>query len=417
MPMHHVRATTVPSLLLSLFFLTSCGDRAGVSGHRFTITQEDGIEVALTSGGPKFEGPLFRFEVERTLREDPAVPESMLFRPGTVHMDDEGFFYVLDRGDCRIVVYDPEGRYLRSFGGKGDGPGEFRGMDLLRLSGDELVIFDLNLQRTTRYRTNGTLLEVYRAPGSSRYSGRVEKRADGGFILFPMSNPGEEPEDPILSYSCDRIVVTDATGDTLCDLSTPWIQLDFKYQYGMGSGFHRMEFVGSPEFQYHPSRGIVMSTGVVPELTWYDLHGRVTARIRLDLPIEPVTAEEREQIRRMALEEYERTKERYPDHAKVMLERLQIPDVKAFWDRLLINDAGYYWLECPEPYQVQSDKGGPLFRVLSPEGEYLGLTRWPIGNGTFKDGCFMGMVADEMTGAVVPTIYRMVPLPAGFVYP
>jgi D-alanyl-D-alanine carboxypeptidase len=41
---------------------------------------------------------------------------------GDIHVDDEGYLYLLDRGTATITVLDAEGDPLRSFGGRGDGP-------------------------------------------------------------------------------------------------------------------------------------------------------------------------------------------------------------------------------------------------------------------------------------------------------
>ncbi len=400
-----------------LLLTVCCTGTSSSSRHSFRISEEDGVRIAVTRGGPRYQEPLFRFEVELTLQEDPDRPESMLFRPGTIQRGDDGCFYVLDGGDCRIVVFDTDGRYLRSFGRKGDGPGEFRSLNLLRFTGDVMTIFDFSLRRTTCIRTDGTLLDTYRAPGAGSPSGSVERLDDGGFVLFPMADYEDEPDDPVIDYSAERIVVTAAAGDTLCDLQTPFVPWGYEYRTGSSSGAHRMEFVGSPELFFVPGRGILMSTGVEPELSWFNTSGEVIERIVLDLEPEPVTAQEREQIRLRAQEDYERSREQRPDHAKAVLDALQIPEVKAFWEGVIVDDAGFYWLRVPELYSADQPWPGSLFLVLSPEGEYLGHTRRPIGYGTFRNGRFMGIVSDEETGAAVPTIYRIVPAVEGLKYP
>ena len=160
-----------------------------------------------------------------------------------------------------------------------------------------------------------------------------------------------------------------------------------------------------------------MSTGVEPELTWFNISGAITERIVLDLEPVPVTPEEQEQIRLDAHENYERSKEQMPDHARAVLNALQIPDQKAFWESAYLDDAGFYWLRLPERMTVGQPLGKPLLIVLSPEGEYLGQSRWPIAFPTFRNGLFMGPVVDEETGAVIPTIYRIRPVVPGLRYP
>lgn len=405
-------------VILILVFASSGGcSVASDSGSAFRIYDENGVAIAETTGGPRFEEPLFTYEVEIILKEDPERPESMLFRPGSIHMDDNGMFFVIDRGDGRVVVYDRQGEYVRSFGRKGDGPGEFQGMNMLRLAGNVMTIFDYTLQRTTRYGTDGTLLEVYRAPGSAARGGSFERLEDEGFVTWPSPDYTDEPEHPVISSGCERIVMTDASGDTLCDLITQWVPWGYSYQLERGGGTHRMEFVGYPQLLFFPGRGILESTGIEPVLTWFNIRGQVVEEIHLRLDPIPVTAEDRARVRQRAMDEYELRKEQSPDHAKAVLDVLRIPDEKAYWDNVFLDDAGFYWLHVPEEYEVKQEKGGALCRVLSPEGEYLGHSRWPLTFGTFKNGHFLGLVYDEETGEVVPTIYRIIPAVEGLVYP
>lgn len=52
------------------------------------------------------------------------VPGSFLF-PTYVALDPQGNVYVTDSLNCRVQKFDPEGKYLRSFGERGDAWGEF----------------------------------------------------------------------------------------------------------------------------------------------------------------------------------------------------------------------------------------------------------------------------------------------------
>ncbi len=62
-----------------------------------------------------------------------ARPEARLFSPANLALDREGNLYVSDLGAFRVQKYDPAGRYLRSFGTLGLGPGQLvrpKGIDL-----------------------------------------------------------------------------------------------------------------------------------------------------------------------------------------------------------------------------------------------------------------------------------------------
>jgi hypothetical protein len=71
--------------------------------------------------------------------------------PGSIVQRSDGVFALLDAQDQdRVKFFDEEGRYLRSFGRRGEGPGEFRITNLIALlPGDSVEIYDLGNRRFT----------------------------------------------------------------------------------------------------------------------------------------------------------------------------------------------------------------------------------------------------------------------------
>lgn len=51
--------------------------------------------------------------------------EYILYRPNDVALDLNGNIYILNYLDCRIQVYDKNGKYIKTIGRRGEGPGEF----------------------------------------------------------------------------------------------------------------------------------------------------------------------------------------------------------------------------------------------------------------------------------------------------
>ena len=179
-----------------------------------------------------------------------------------------------------------------------------------------------------------------------------------------------------------------------------------------------MAYSGSPEALYVPGQGILLCTGVTPDIDWYDLDGNPTRRLRLGLDPEPVTAEEREAIQQRMQESYEGDQDRSPPGMAVLRrDKLKFHDYKAFWNRVEVDDEGYLWLGIPEEPSDRAPQDGRLNRVISPAGEYLGDSRWPCRSGSVFRGMFLGQVEDEYTGEMVPTVFRIVPIVAGLDYP
>jgi len=74
-------------------------------------------------------------------------------------VDDAGVIYVLDSENFHIKVFDPSGKFLRTIGRKGQGPGEFEiplMMSLIKTRG-ELAVHQVT-RRMSFFKTDGTFL-------------------------------------------------------------------------------------------------------------------------------------------------------------------------------------------------------------------------------------------------------------------
>ena len=84
----------------------------------------------------------------------------------------------------------------------------------------------------------------------------------------------------------------------------------------------------------------------------------------------------------------------------------------------MIDDAGYIWLSVSEhqaDYEAAGSRG--LYRIISPEGEYLGDTRAPRASGQTGHGCRIARETDPDTGEITFVVYRVVSAVEGFTYP
>jgi hypothetical protein len=67
--------------------------------------------------------------------------------------------YVMEHGNLRVQVFDPEGRYVRTLGREGQGPGELQSPLFITVAGDSVVVIDERNVRMTRWSTvDGELL-------------------------------------------------------------------------------------------------------------------------------------------------------------------------------------------------------------------------------------------------------------------
>ena len=121
-------------------------------------TDSAGVEIVLSGSTDRVLEWQFRRLFELGGADD--GPESFYrVAPLLVGADSAGNLYVLDSPNARVVVFDAEGRFLRSMGSRGGGPGEFRSPATISVSSDgEVAVFDYAKGDLVRFAADGTVL-------------------------------------------------------------------------------------------------------------------------------------------------------------------------------------------------------------------------------------------------------------------
>jgi DNA-binding beta-propeller fold protein YncE len=111
------------------------------SAWKGTIEYEGGVKVIQNPQAPVYSE--FEFELEEDLRigseED---PDYMFYRIRGLAVDSDGNILVVDMSNFRVQIFDKEGKYVRTIGRSGQGPGEFErpsGIRINRSNGDIYV--------------------------------------------------------------------------------------------------------------------------------------------------------------------------------------------------------------------------------------------------------------------------------------
>ena len=108
-------------------------------------------------------------EPDLTLADEPLVRIGIVDGPleyifgnvtGAVRLED-GSIVVADEQSSNVRRYDANGRHLWTSGRSGEGPGEYRGLRLLRrCPGAPLTVFDWNLDRITQLDLDGNVVST-----------------------------------------------------------------------------------------------------------------------------------------------------------------------------------------------------------------------------------------------------------------
>jgi len=402
-------------VLLGAMIGCSKGDQ-DASSQSFRIFEENGVMVAETTGGPKYVDEIFTFEPITVLNQDPQNPESLIRSAQQLTMDTDGFFYVADPFDCRIAVYSPDGEYQRSIGRKGSGPGEYDILTVVCFDGEIFQIWDHNNHRLSRVHRDGTFLDSRRPPGDI-YTSRMVSIPDNRFLVWSNTVTNREN----FAYTSAIVYTVNAAGDTLARIQTEESLSGAFRTTTSTSGItgytqFNIPFTSYPDAQYVPGRGIMTTSGMTPEVHWYDLSGEHTATWRLDLAPRRVTTEIKFAYEeRLRQREQERARQSGRD-PRPITERVY-PEYASFWRSSFVDDAGYVWLWVVNLPGESEPGEWARFIVLNPEGCYLGTARLPDGRARLVGNHLLAVITDEESGEETLTIFSIHSSVEGLVYP
>ncbi len=414
-------------LIAACFTASACsGGSPDTDGHAFEIVGD----VAVTHGGPLYEGELFSYEPIMYMKEDLDRPESIMAMPYQFFSDDRSWFYVSDYNDGNIVVFNADGEYVRRIGRKGEGPGEFTRPTIQCVYGGIINVWDASVRRVTQYRVDGELVDTFQMPNVYSFSTDPEAPrispsglhivdADNHLVLLSSFRTPQGER-----YQAAGAMMLDAEGDTVWSFMSEEAQIGYPTMIRGPNGeqFESMAMypfgprIGS---YYAPQLGIVVIAGWDGDVRIYGLDGELARTYRLDSPPDEFTEEDRAGIRAYYDELLEDAPdEDYRDRLKSQLKSMKLPEHKAYFGGAIkVDDAGYLFVGTTDDYVVRGVNGVP-YHVFSPDGEYLGKTRRPGGRSSeVWQGRLLISSADAETPEEQLVVYAMRPVPVGFKYP
>lgn len=100
-----------------------------------------------------------------TLGVEEGDENQVFFHPSSVKVDKEGNIFVLDRGNYRLQKFNKDGKFLKSIGRKGKGPGEFLyPIDMDIDSQGNIYIIDYENKKLQKFANDGIFLNSFKLP-------------------------------------------------------------------------------------------------------------------------------------------------------------------------------------------------------------------------------------------------------------
>jgi len=146
------------TVFLPLFIIfASCGKQEAQWGG--TIEEVGGVTVVKNPKEPMYGEEVFSLEEELSIGEVEGEEAYMFSRINDIDMDEDGKIYVAEGASAHIRLFDENGKYLRSLGRKGQGPGEFQMPIYVQItSQNEIMVHDYMAQRLNFFSLDGNYL-------------------------------------------------------------------------------------------------------------------------------------------------------------------------------------------------------------------------------------------------------------------
>lgn len=291
--------------------------------------------------------------------------------------DDPAFYWVQsgrilpDRGAAigefgsgSVLRLSRSGEVVGTVGRKGEGPGEFQGLDGMVLDGASVVVSDGRLGRVTRLPLEGDSIAT--SPLSGGFLHSVSSvLPDGRALLVPGTGYGGVNEvRPEWVFESQPILAGDLVTGSLDTLA---VLPHLRRWYGTRGGSPgavpvRGLAAGTPE-------GFAWARADRPEVRWYDVSGALTRIVRWTEEAPPFDADFREGYLRgfeEALRENgtddENLRVRMSDFEE-QLDRYEGP--LPYWNEFHVDGAGAVWLQEFAPSWAPTHR----WRVVTPAGE------------------------------------------------
>jgi 6-bladed beta-propeller len=353
--------------LVACASLAGCGGESGAQGSVAAFdTLANGTVVVRNSGEPALGDTPWTAVEELRIGVVEGPPELTFGDIAFIEVDDQGRIYVLDYQAQDIRVFDENGSFSYTIGGRGPGPGELIGAaGLAWAPNDVLVVWDTG-GRYSFFRSDGEFL-------------RSEIRHVTG-VGFPWSG-FVDPDGVLYDWGLDRPGFTSEPG-WAGDLPNHWSLVAYRGDPWIPDTV-RVE--NNPR-QYHEGRAVPYGyrTTRTPDPAGFTWESNVR-EIRLakknpagdtlliiEMPASgpPVTQAMKDSIVAVQRERAAR----YPGSASTVIPHSVIPNTREIFTRIAVTREGAVWI-FPE---LEDGPAGSEAMMFDANGVYQGRVQFPF---------------------------------------
>jgi hypothetical protein len=364
--------------------LSSAACAGGESAWTGTVTDSAGIAIVQNPEAgmwPADGGPTITEEL--TIGSAEGDPDYQFAQIAAIDVASDGTIYAADMQGKNAKAFDATGKYLRTLGGGGSGPGEM-GMPigLLVTAGDTVLVPDIMLQRVNRYGPDGAPAGEVATPMAAGVSVRWAERPDGMLVQESriMQLPGMEAVEPKL-----QLLRRTAGGELVDTMLTLPIKQSFEFstEGGQLKASIRL-FAPEPVWTLADDGRVLYAINTEYGISVYSQEGQLERIVRRAWTRKPVTEGDKQAFLKLLREMWGQAG--VPAEAMDMLvQSVSFAEFYPAFSNLIGGPEGTLWVQrvrtaadVGEGVEFNpQDMGSPQFDVFDRNGRYLGVVTLP----------------------------------------
>ena len=377
------------SIVLSIF----SGQEAEWKGK---IDIKNGVKVIKNPNEPLY-GEI-TFELEEDLSIGNEDDENYLFyRLRDIQVDTDGNIYVLDSGNRRLQVFDKEGKYLRTIGKRGQGPGEFNAPTCLQLDDKTGNIFV----------TDNTRRKIIIFEKQGKYIDK-DIHLIGNLIDFCLDSDscilGKFKLPWIDSRFIKKVTLAGKVEKTFTEIPY-YIQREIISSTKVGKNTSVVGFFITHGYEYDvflskvDSNTFVYGYSKKYELSVVNEKGDTLFIIKKDEPPKEITKKEKDRVENQKIWNLRKQGHQVSDLS------LKFPDYKPYFYSIKTDDISRIYVR-KNPASRESNTNHE-YDVFNKEGLYLYKIHLNYYPDVIKDGYIYTRITDEETGLEQIKRYRI----------
>jgi hypothetical protein len=372
------------SLIFLVLFWSTC-HKGQKSESNVRVEFIDGVECIHNTGTPLHPDKTVTFVEDLSISGEDKDGNIILYEPMLSFVDDNENIYIIEIKDQVIKVFGSDGKYIKTIGAQGSGPGEFQSVAHITATKDgKLVVMDRTSRRTSFFDSSGRFLKSFQWQ-TGYYSFIMIKSSS--YIISEIVYSGDRRFDQLF------VKEVDFNGKEIRfsgEFTPPEAKI---IRQGKYSHFIIPPVWTSSIFAGDQERGLFyhcVNNKYIIEV--YDTSGKLFRKI--DRPYEPVPFTDKDAKAYRARHGYGNLPNEFLRKA---IEEMEMPKVKSIVEGMYVDGEGNLWIRTNE-IKEEEDKVLTAFDIFDSDGYYFAKVWTAIIPFIFKKGKIYRMDTDQDTG-------------------